>query len=223
MADGPGSRPGVDRSRWLPRPAAVCRAAEERWRLHQSGRGLVGLEVTVPDYVYEVRVRRVSRDRALVVEAVRNRPASYANRVSPAQPAIRRLAHQHGAVRLRSGKRVHGQRDGVDVAVGRDRNPWIGGARVVAAIGRVPARAAAEPGRADRPGQTAIVGEGAEHTAGGRGRNSVLYPGRDQVLGVLAIGSQHRLDDAAAVDPTSERAPFTSVGERAWTSDEHGR
>ena len=98
-------------------------------------------------------------------------------------------------------------------SIGREAHPGIARARVVAAVGRVAARAARECRHAARPRSPAVERCAGEHGRRASVRPTVLLPYTDDVVRIAGIDRNHRLDFRVDVQDSRRRHAIATGGE----------
>ena len=175
----------------------------------------------VPRHVHAARVERVRRDRLLVVEELRAVDDQRV-RVAPGAPAVGRAADGDGVHRPRRERAAAGRERRLPRgAVGADGHPRVGRALVVAAVARVPARAARERHDLALPRAPAVEGHAGHQPAGAAVGPAVLLPHADQVIRIARIHGHLRLDLRIDIHRSNRRRAAGRVGRRA--GDDHAR
>ena len=140
----------IDRVRDFPGDAAIGSAAEI------SRAAASAAYEPVPQRVYQTRVGRIGGDRLLVVEK-NCTVANQRNRVAPCRAAVGRATDQNRARRPRGEHlAVERKRALIDRTVGRESDPGIRRARVIAAVRGASAGATRERGHVLGPCPSSI-------------------------------------------------------------------
>src|SRR3989442_8446054 len=221
----------VNDPRRLPRVTAVGRAGEHS----RPGEPAVPLVLavphqepcdvprrgvdSVPDRIHELGVGRVGGHRLLVVEEARVRVTDKRDGLAPVVTAVGRLADQDRRDEVL--EQVDGQADLVGVAVRRERDPRVGRAIVVAAVGGRAPRAAAEVRRPDPPGRGPILAEGRDQPVRPAVRPAVLLPHGHAVPRVGRVHLDPQLDLRVLIDGRARLGDSLAAGSEGASGRDH--
>src|SRR2546422_6285416 len=226
---GPGV---VNDPRRLPRVTAVGRAGEHSRPgepavplvlpvPHEEPRHVPRRGVgSVPDRIHELGVGRVRGHRLLVVEEAWIGVTDQRDGLAPVVTAVGRLADQERRDEV-LGEQVDGQANLVGVAVRRERDPRVGRAIVVAAVGGSAPRAAAEVRSPDPPGRAPILGEGRDQPVRPAVRPAVLLPHGDEVPRVGRVHVDPRLDLRVLIDGRARLGDSLAAGSEGASGRDH--
>ena len=201
----------IDRARGLPARTAVGRA-------RHHARPAARVREAVPHRVNVVAVGRVRGQRILVVEEVRA-VADQRRRCAPCQATIGRADDEHRVVARLTGIARERQGHRVDRAIRRDVDPRVGGALIVAAVGRRATAATRHRLQHASPGLTAVERGRRDHRTRAAIGPTVLLPGGDEVARVGGIGYDERLDLGIDEEAAGRAAAGTPCGDRRRRAD----
>lgn len=178
----------VDGTSRFPRRSSVDGAGEIR----RPAR--IACHQPVPGRVHEGSAERIGGDGVLVVEEA-GTIADECRRRTPAEAAIGRAHNQHGVDRARFERAAGGgQAHRISRPIGRERQPGIRCAGVVAAVGEGAAAATRHRQGRTRPGLAAVEGSRAHESARRAVGPAILLPDADQIRRIRGIHSNVRLD-----------------------------
>ena len=151
-----------------------------------------------PSGIDEARIGGIGGDRFLIVE--RSAVADQRCRRCPGPAAVGGPAHEDRTECV-GLEQATAERDSYLVrrAVGRNGDPGVADARIVAAVGRVTSRASGQRRLRARPRASAVEGHAGRLPGSTAIRPAILLPHADVVIRIGGIAREHRLDLGATV------------------------
>ena len=206
----------VNHPRRLPALAAVRRPGKERWTVHQDALGRVRKGESVPDGVDQAAVPRIGGDALFVVGNRWVGVGNQGDRLAPPVTAVCRSADQDRLVRIEEVKR---QRNLMRNTIGRDTDPRVRRALVVAIVRGVATLAPREVREGTAPRLTAIVRDAGDQAACTAVLPAILLPHPDEIGAIARIHGDPGFDLCIQVVELARECLNGAVGE--WARPRH--